>query len=69
MRNRPLKKEAFTQLQSLMPEAKDTSEAVLKLIYELSRHYSNALQCYDMLEKYEKHPIIKILRKLKVIRI
>lgn len=69
MRNRPLKKVVIEQLKSIMPEAKDTNEAVMRLISELARHYENAIQCYEKLEKYENSKLIRILRKLKVIRI
>jgi hypothetical protein len=69
VRNRPLKKVVIEQLKSIMPEAKDTNEAVMKLISELARHYGNALECYERLEKYENSKLIMILRKLKVIRI
>jgi hypothetical protein len=69
MRNRPLKKAVLLQLLSIVGDAGDVNEAVLKLITELERHYDNALKCYDKLEKYEQNRIIRILRKLKVIRI
>lgn len=69
MRNSPLKKVVIEQLKSIMPEAKDTNEAVMKLISELARHYGNALECYERLEKYEQNRIIRILKKLKVIKV
>jgi len=68
MRNRPLRKAVLLQLINVIGDASDTNEAVLKLISELIRHYSNAIQCYDKLEKYEQNRIIRILRKLKVIK-
>jgi hypothetical protein len=69
MRNRPLRKAVLLQLINVVGDAGDVNEAVLKLITELTRYYSNAIECYDKLEKYEQNRIIRILRKLKVIRI
>ena len=69
VRNRPLKKAVLLQLLSVVGDAGDVNEAVLKLITELARHYDNELKCYERLEKYEQNRIIKLLRKLKVIRI
>ena len=69
VRNRPLRKAILIQLLNIVGDVSDTNEAVLKLISELIRHYTNATQCYDKLEKYEQNKIIRILRKLKVIRI
>jgi len=69
MKNRPLKKAVLLQLLSIVGDAGDTNEAILKLITELARHYSNAIKCYERLEKYEQNRIIRILRKLRVIRI
>ena len=69
MRNRPLKKAILLQLINVVGDAGDTNEAILKLITELARHYSNAIKCYERLEKYEQNRIIRILRKLRVIRI
>ena len=69
MKNRPLKKAILIQLLNIVGDASDTNEAVLKLITELARHYHNALECYERLEKYENSKIIKILRKLKVIKV
>jgi hypothetical protein len=69
MRNRPLKKAVLLQLINVVGDVSDTNEAVLKLISELIRHYTNATQCYERLEKYENSKLIRILRKLKVIRI
>jgi len=37
VRNNPLKKVVIEQLKSIMPEAKDTNEAVMKLISELAQ--------------------------------
>jgi hypothetical protein len=62
------KKEILRELKEIAPLAQDTNQAVMMLIDTLSHHYKNALLCYDKLEKYEKHPVIKILRKLKVIK-
>jgi hypothetical protein len=69
VRNRPLKKAVLLQLINVVGDVSDTNEAVLKLISELIRHYTNATQCYEKLEKYENSKLIRILRKLKVIRI
>ena len=69
MRNRPLKKAILLQLINVVGDAGDTNEAVLRLISELIRHYTNATQCYDKLEKYEQNRIVKLLRKLKVIKV
>jgi hypothetical protein len=69
VRNRPLKKAILLQLINVVGDAGDTNEAILKLITELARHYSNAIKCYERLEKYEQNRIIRILRKLRVIRI
>jgi len=63
MKNRPLKREVLTQLRRLT-EARDTNEAVMMIITQLSHHYMNAMLCYEKLEKYEKHPIIRALKKL-----
>jgi hypothetical protein len=69
MKNRPLRKAILLQLLNIVGDVSDTNEAVLKLITELARHYSNAIKCHDKLEKYEQNKIIRILKKLKVIRI
>jgi len=69
LRNRPLKKELLRTLESLAPQAKDTNEAVMMVITQLSHHFMNATLCYEELEKYRKNWAVKILRKLRLIRI